>query len=302
MVSEMVKVSIGIPVYNVAKYLRQCLDSIVKQTFTDFEVIMTDDGSNDDSFNICQEYVAKDSRFKLIHQENKGAAEARNTCLKHMKGKYVTWVDSDDIINPDYLEKLITTILETQSDIVQCMFYGIENDQQVYYVFPQLANGVKRIELSRDELLWNTWTDKYYITIMCASLVDRRLYQGFYLSQGIFYEDIGNKFKLYFRANKMIIISDALYGYRKRGNSIMGKTRSEIDNFKENYLYNLEKYVYYLELANMDNNRVHRIYLEIMEFLKNSTRFDDQVQQENWNLFWNKKINRANRLLKMPKE
>lgn len=302
MVSEMVKVSIGIPVYNVAKYLRQCLDSIVKQTFTDFEVIMTDDGSNDDSFNICQEYVAKDSRFKLIHQENKGAAEARNTCLKHMKGKYVTWVDSDDIINPDYLEKLMTTILETQSDIVQCMFYGIENDQQVYYVFPQLANGVKRIELSRDELLWNTWTDKYYITIMCASLVDRRLYQGFYLSQGILYEDIGNKFKLYFRANKMIIISDALYGYRKRGNSIMGKTRSEIDNFKENYLYNLEKYVYYLELANMDNNRVHRIYLEIMEFLKNSTRFDDQVQQENWNLFWNKKINRANRLLKMPKE
>lgn len=302
MVSEMVKVSIGIPVYNVAKYLRQCLDSIVKQTFTDFEVIMTDDGSNDDSFNICQEYVAKDSRFKLIHQENKGAAEARNTCLKHMKGKYVTWVDSDDIINPDYLEKLMTTILETQSDIVQCMFYGIENDQQVYYVFPQLANGVKRIELSRDELLWNTWTDKYYITIMCASLVDRRLYQGFYLSQGILYEDIGNKFKLYFRANKMIIISDALYGYRKRENSIMGKTRSEIDNFKENYLYNLEKYVYYLELANMDNNRVHRIYLEIMEFLKNSTRFDDQVQQENWNLFWNKKINRANRLLKMPKE
>ena len=302
MVSEMVKVSIGIPVYNVAKYLRQCLDSIVKQTFTDFEVIMTDDGSNDDSFNICQEYVAKDSRFKLIHQENKGAAEARNTCLKHMKGKYVTWVDSDDIINPDYLEKLMTTILETQSDIVQCMFYGIENDQQVYYVLPQLANGVKRIELSRDELLWNTWTDKYYITIMCASLVDRRLYQGFYLSQGILYEDIGNKFKLYFRANKMIIISDALYGYRKRGNSIMGKTRSEIDNFKENYLYNLEKYVYYLELANMDNNRVHRIYLEIMEFLKNSTRFDDQVQQENWNLFWNKKINRANRLLKMPKE
>lgn len=302
MVSEMVKVSIGIPVYNVAKYLRQCLDSIVKQTFTDFEVIMTDDGSNDDSFNICQEYVAKDSRFKLIHQENKGAAEARNTCLKHMKGKYVTWVDSDDIINPDYLEKLMTTILETQSDIVQCMFYGIENDQQVYYVFPQLANGVKRIELSRDELLWNTWTDKYYITIMCASLVDRRLYQGFYLSQGILYEDIGNKFKLYFRANKMTIISDALYGYRKRENSIMGKTRSEIDNFKENYLYNLEKYVYYLELANMDNNRVHRIYLEIMEFLKNSTRFDDQVQQENWNLFWNKKINRANRLLKMPKE
>ena len=68
----MVKVSIGVPVYNVAEYLPQCFDSIIKQTFTDFEVIIVDDGSTDNSFSICQEYVAKDSRFKLIHQENKG--------------------------------------------------------------------------------------------------------------------------------------------------------------------------------------------------------------------------------------
>ena len=83
----MVKISIGVPVYNVAKYLRQCLDSIVKQTFTDFEVIMVDDGSTDNSFNICQEYVAKDDRFKLIHQENEGNGGARNTCLKNMQGE-----------------------------------------------------------------------------------------------------------------------------------------------------------------------------------------------------------------------
>ena len=78
----MVKVSIGVPVYNVEEYLRQCLNSIMEQTFTDFEVIMVDDGSTDNSFSICQEYVAKDNRFKLIHQENKGLAGARNTCLR----------------------------------------------------------------------------------------------------------------------------------------------------------------------------------------------------------------------------
>ena len=76
----MVKVSIGVPVYNVEEYLRACLDSIMNQTFKDFEVIMVDDGSTDNSFNICQEYVAKDSRFKLIYQANSGVARARNIC------------------------------------------------------------------------------------------------------------------------------------------------------------------------------------------------------------------------------
>mgnify|MGYP001623018372 FL=1 len=298
----MVKVSIGVPIYNVAEYLRQCLDSIIEQTFTDFEVIMVDDGSNDDSFNICQEYAAKDSRFKLVHQKNKGLAGARNTCLKHMKGEYVTWVDSDDIIEPNYLEKLVTTVLETQADIVQCMFYGIKGDQKAYYVFPKLTDRVKKLELSRDELIWNTWTDKYYITVMWANLVNRRLYQGLYFSQGILYEDTGNKFKLYFRANKMVIISDTLYGYRQRENSIMGKTKNEIDNFRKNYICNLEKYTYYLNLVNMDSNRTNNIYLGIMEFWKGNARFDDQKQQEDWDSFWNKKIKRARRLLDMSKE
>ena len=101
----MTKVSIGIPVYNVEKYLRECLDSITNQTFKNFEAIIVDDGSTDNSFVICQEYVAKDNRFKLIHQENKGLAGARNTCLKYMKGEYVTWVDSDDVVDNNYLER-----------------------------------------------------------------------------------------------------------------------------------------------------------------------------------------------------
>ena len=75
----MVKVNIGVPVYNVEAYLRECLDSIMNQTFKDFEVIMVDDGSTDNLFNICQEYVVKDSRFKLIHQENKGNGGSRTT-------------------------------------------------------------------------------------------------------------------------------------------------------------------------------------------------------------------------------
>ena len=105
----MVKVSIGVPVYNVDQWLRQCLDSIRQQSFQDFEVIMVDDGSTDNSFEICQEYVSKDERFKLYHQENKGLAGARNTCLKHMTGDFIAWLDSDDWLENDYLERLVST-------------------------------------------------------------------------------------------------------------------------------------------------------------------------------------------------
>lgn len=105
----MPRISIGVPFHNVEEYLPQCLDSILRQTFTDFEVIMVDDGSTDGSFEICQKYVAKDSRFKIFHQENGGVAKARNTCLRHMNGNFITWIDSDDWVDEDYLEKLIDT-------------------------------------------------------------------------------------------------------------------------------------------------------------------------------------------------
>ena len=98
----MPRISIGVPFHNVEEYLPQCLDSILRQTFTDFEVIMVDDGSTDGSFEICQKYASKDSRFKLIHQENGGVAKARNNCLRHMTGDFIAWVDSDDWIEDDY--------------------------------------------------------------------------------------------------------------------------------------------------------------------------------------------------------
>ena len=129
----MTKVSIGIPIYNVEKYLRECLDSITNQTFKNFEAIIVDDGSTDNSFVICQEYVAKDNRFKLIHQENKGLAGARNTCLKYMKGEYVTWVDSDDVVDNNYLERLLETQEKTGTDIVRCVRKYIR-DGNVYFV------------------------------------------------------------------------------------------------------------------------------------------------------------------------
>jgi len=118
------KISIIVPVYKVEKYLRRCLDSIVAQTFTDWECILIDDGSPDNSGKICDEYVAKDGRFRVIHQENQGVSAARNAGLDAAKGEWIGFVDSDDWIEPNMYEYLYNDALETRSDAVICGFVG----------------------------------------------------------------------------------------------------------------------------------------------------------------------------------
>lgn len=99
-------ISIIIPVYNVEKYLSQCLDSILEQTFTDFEVLLIDDGSLDRSGDICDKYAEKDGRIRTYHQQNAGVSSARNVGLYYAKGTYITFIDSDDYVTPDYLKNL----------------------------------------------------------------------------------------------------------------------------------------------------------------------------------------------------
>lgn len=111
-------VSIIIPVYNVEKYLRQCLDSVLAQTFTDWECILVNDGSSDDSGAICDEYSRKDPRLRVIHQPNRGVSAARNKALKEAKGEWVAYVDADDSITPIYLQTFIDVQKEHDADMV----------------------------------------------------------------------------------------------------------------------------------------------------------------------------------------
>lgn len=113
----MPKLSVIVPVYNTEKYLRECVDSILAQTFTDFELILVDDGSTDGSGAICDEYAEKDSRIQVIHQENGGVTRARKAGAILSKGDYVTYVDSDDWIDPDTYSNMMAHIEKYQADI-----------------------------------------------------------------------------------------------------------------------------------------------------------------------------------------
>lgn len=299
----MVKVSVGVPVYNVAEYLRQCLDSIKQQSFQDFEVIMVDDGSTDNSFEICQEYVFKDKRFKLYHQENKGLAGARNTCLKHMNGEYVTWVDSDDWIEVNYLKNLVMEQIKTQADIVSMGFKMFRNGKY-YIVGEDISKKYGELQdniIPKEIAIADIFSGEYFLIHMWGNLIDINLYSGFKCSENIMYEDTGNKFKLFLRAKKIVGLPKLNYIYRMRENSIMDKARSTRDfdrivKSRISVISNIEKLMYYLDISNIKIRKVEEETNKIFnEYLVNDANWTEteNIKNKNYILRRKKLINDA---------
>ena len=128
----MPKLSVIVPVYNTEKYLRECIDSILAQTFTDFELILVDDGSTDSSGAICDEYAAKDPRIQVIHQENGGVTRARKAAMKIAAGKWISFIDSDDWISPTMFDTMLEKVFTGATQIIICdMFLEFPNKTEI---------------------------------------------------------------------------------------------------------------------------------------------------------------------------
>ncbi|MCI5606734.1 MAG: glycosyltransferase [Treponema sp.] len=165
------KISIIVPVYNVEKYLKRCIDSILAQTFTDFECILIDDGSPDNCPAICDEYAKADKRIKVIHQENKGVSAARNAGLDTAKGEWIGFVDSDDWIEPNMYEQMLGSV-NKNVDVIICSVFGIENkvlkkefdsSAAVKYLFGDKGfQGYVWSKIIRKEIIGNSRFDTRY--------------------------------------------------------------------------------------------------------------------------------------------
>ena len=123
-------ISVVVPVYNVEKYIDKCINSIINQTYKNLEIILVDDGSPDNCGNICDEYAKKDNRIIVIHKENGGVSSARNIGIKNAKGKWITFVDSDDWIENDYVEKLSKIGIQNKAEVVLCGYNRINNNDK----------------------------------------------------------------------------------------------------------------------------------------------------------------------------
>lgn len=219
----MYKISIIVPVYNVERYLSKCISSILEQSFTDFELILVDDGSKDNSGKICDEYKGKDSRIKVVHQENKGLSAARNIGIEISEGEYITFIDSDDFIHPNMIEILYNNSLENKADISICDYDLVYEDVEVCKDFVEnnikLYNnveGVKKI-LEKSEA---------YMIIACCKLYKGSLFNEIRYPVRKYHEDEFVTYKLLYKSNKIVVTDAKLYYYLKRANSITGSTYS----------------------------------------------------------------------------
>lgn len=217
----MAEVSVIVPVYQVEQYLRQCLDSILKQTFLDMEIILVDDGSKDSSGKICDEYALKDNRVRVIHTTNIRAAGARNIGLDNVTGNYFMFVDSDDYISELMVEKLYEKAQETDSDIVCCNFryFWEENKEKDYCTKfrEETMSGSEIFYVRKNERNYGYWTVVWNKLYKTETLGKLRFQTGKYFEDEFFAND------LYRIDLKVSTVSDCLYDYRQHDNSTMQK-------------------------------------------------------------------------------
>lgn len=155
------KISVIVPVYQAEKYVNRCLDSILAQSFTDFEVLMIDDGSRDNGGKICDDYAKKDGRFHVVHKKNEGVSIARQTGLDMAQGEYVIHADPDDWVEPDWLGKLYQKIIEDKTDMVICDFELIKADETVVMAQrPASLHNDDILEAILDDLIWGMLWNK----------------------------------------------------------------------------------------------------------------------------------------------
>jgi len=205
-------ITILVPVYNAGDYLHQCLDSIVGQTYQNLQVVLVDDGSTDDSWQICQEYASKDKRVEAYHQENQGVAAARNALLEHVRGDYVIWVDSDDWIEPDMIEFLVSQANNSGADVVTCG--NVINDAPTSKQFTTQT-------IDREHAVHQFLRHIELRGSLCNKLVKTTLLHNEQFHHGISYgEDALFCWSFIQKLNKMLFTDRQLYHYRMNQQSL----------------------------------------------------------------------------------
>lgn len=201
----MPEISVIVPVYNTGKFLHRCVDSILNQTFGDFELFLVDDGSKDDSGSICDAYAARDSRVRVIHQENRGQSVARNNAIAQMQGNWVHFVDSDDWIHPQMLEKLYQAAMEWCVDISVCGYAHTTGEDP---------------EVSPESLQSELWTPKdFYMqrfinaTIPVAKLIRRECLGDNRFPVGKYIDDEYIMYRILFTREQLAYFPAPLYAY-----------------------------------------------------------------------------------------
>lgn len=219
-------ISIIIPVYNVEKYVEKCVNSALKQTYQNLEIILIDDGSTDNSGKICEKLSSNDNRIKVFHKKNGGLSDARNYGIERATGNYIMFIDSDDWIENDTVELSLAKAIKDKADIV---IFGISKDYD---------NGKKKVRIPTVSGIYNSEESiallnsfKCFDVSACNKFYNIKLFGNIRFPVGKLCEDFYTIYLLFSKANKITVLNEAKYHYFQRANSITRNKKVNMDHY-----------------------------------------------------------------------
>ena len=228
-------VSIIIPVYGVEKYISQCIESVVEQTYRNLEILIIDDESLDESGMIADKYAKTDTRIRVFHIQNRGAAGARNVGLENCSGDYIMFVDSDDWLEPNAVETMLNKIMLSECDIVQCQFYKEYLNKTILDSFITEEAVISDTECAQQMmaaweymLLWN-------------KIIKKNVIEGMFMEEGHCIDDEFFTYKLIINSSRIVLIKESLYHYRMRKTSATGNADKEQQILNDQIDYALQR-------------------------------------------------------------
>ena len=272
-------ISIIVPIFNTEKHLHQCLDSISSQSYENFECLLINDGSTDASASICREYVAKDARFRYFEKENGGVSSARNLGIERSGGAYITFIDSDDWVEFDYLEVLYSAIIQETADISVSTYrtYEMSKNQWLFHAFKRVEHQkvFSRQELF-NKLMFLDSLDSSYGFASCK-LVRQSVLTGIWFNESTHLgEDMEFWFKLYLIAEKSVFSNRDTYVYRRDLNDSRYATLKHIKSDVQQRL----NFIAFLRARGMDTDNFVNALLNKLYGMKMNLELDQLEHRE----------------------
>lgn len=227
----MPKISVIVPVYQVEKYLHRCVESILQQTFRDFECILVDDGSTDASGQMCDEYARHEPNFFVIHKENGGLSSARNAAIPLARGEYLCFVDSDDVLHPRALELMLSTMEDSQADLVSAPLQEFSTMQADLPALDRVNASI----LGRDDFINHLLPDNFgrICVTACGKLYRREIFRDIRYPEGKIYEDLHVYLNVLLQCKCITVLDVPLYYYYTNPASITRSNYLAHDRFGE---------------------------------------------------------------------
>lgn len=205
-------ISVIIPAYNIEQYIGKCVESVIKQSYTEMEVILVDDGSTDGTSEICDKYAIKDDRIKVIHRKNGGLSAARNSGIDAARGKYLYFVDGDDMIHIDCIGNMVRLMKQEDCDIVQCKTYAFLNENKIPMALPHEEIKIYTGKEMCECLMFGKYGSD--TTVVWNKLYKKKVFNTARFKEGMVYEDVAIMHELFWNAYKVVVTNLPLAFYR----------------------------------------------------------------------------------------